>query len=71
MDSDTIIKPILKPVTLKVDNIISKTIYEIKYCDICGKPMKKSTIYPYNSTAVKIFICKNKDCSQYEKANFH
>lgn len=70
MNSDAIIKPNIKPITLHVDSIISKTVGDIKCCEACGEIMRKSMIYPYNSKGVNIFICENKECSQYNKYKY-
>ena len=68
--SDAIIAPNLSPITLKVDSLVRVTIGDIKRCEVCGELMKRHIIYPYNSPAEKVFVCENKECSQYEKYSF-
>ncbi len=65
-NTDAVIGVNTKPITFKVDNLISKTVGgEVRVCRVCGSTMKQHTIYPYNSSAEKVYTCENKECPKY------
>lgn len=68
-NTDAMVNVDTRPVTFKVDNLISKSIFgdELRTCKICGNAMMQDYICSYKSLSQKVYICKNKDCANYNK----